>query len=69
MDKGKSVQEVWSDLINANDMDHLDLPEECPEVALNLFIACKPKLLPNQRAITLLASKLAATAYSWTYIC
>ena len=68
LDSGKSLQECWRNLILQNKDVCSSVTEECPAVPEDFLLATHPRLLPNQRAITLLAKELASQKNNWVYV-
>jgi hypothetical protein len=69
LDLGKTYDECWTELLSGNKDLGVDVSDEPPELFPSFLQATNPRLLQNQRAITVLAGKLATEKRSWVYVC
>lgn len=63
------MEEYWADLKANNAECAQELPAELPKVENDHFIATAPRLLPNQKAISLLTRGFDIKKHMWLYIC
>jgi hypothetical protein len=68
LDCGLTEEECWAKLKDSNRDNFPAMPDHAPDYPSDFLFETSPILLPNQRAITLLAHTAAQKDNSWIYM-